>query len=57
MQSHQTDVTLASVPIAIAFAKLMEYLIKAQPLLSDISYLVAAIAGIVTIYYKIKNKG
>lgn len=57
MQSHQTDITLASIPVALGFAKLMEILIKAQPFLADASYIVAIVAGIITIYFKFKNKG
>lgn len=57
MQTHQTDITLASVPIAIGFAKLIEYLTQAQPILAGASYIVAILAGIITIYYKIRNKG
>jgi len=57
MQPHQTDIAMASIPVAIGFAKLMEILIKAQPLLADASYIVAVIAGLVTIYSKFKNKG
>ena len=57
MQAHHTDITLASIPVAIGLAKLMEILIKAQPILADISYIVAVVAGLVTIYFKFKNKG
>jgi len=57
MQNHtSTEISLASTAIALGFGKLMEFIVQAEPVLAAISYLVAAIAGIITIYYKIKNK-
>jgi hypothetical protein len=52
-----TEVTLATVAISLGLAKLMELIVHAEPILAAVSYLVAAAAGVVTIYYKIKNKG
>lgn len=58
MQSHGTsELTLATTAIAIGFGKIMEVLVAAEPLLADLSYIVAMLAGLVTIYYKIKRKG
>jgi hypothetical protein len=58
MQNHATaEVASATTLIALGFAKFMEVLIKAEPLLASISYIVAIIAGLMTIYFKCKKKG
>lgn len=57
MQNHGTsEFALASTTIALGFGKLMELFVIAEPILAAISYLVAIIAGLVTVYYKIKRK-
>jgi len=57
MHNHSTsELSLATATIALGFGKLMEILINAEPLLAALSYIVAIIAGLVTIYSKIKNK-
>jgi hypothetical protein len=58
MQPHfHGDVALASVPVFLGLAKLAEFLLKNQPILASLSYIVAIIAGVVTIYFKFRNKG
>lgn len=54
--SH-AEVSMASAVIALGLGKLMEVLVAAEPVLASLSYIVAIIAGIVTIYYKFKKKG
>jgi hypothetical protein len=58
MQNHGTsELSLAFTAIAIGFGKIVELLIKAEPVLASLSYIVAMIAGLVTVYYKLKRKG
>lgn len=47
----------ATTAIAVGFGGLMKLLISAEPVLAALSYVVAVLVGIVTIYYKIKRKG
>lgn len=56
MQNHtSTEYTLATTSIAIGFGKLMELLVQAEPALASISYVVAIVAGVITIYYKLRG--
>lgn len=58
MQTHGTsELTLATTAIALGFGKIMELLVEAEPALAAMSYIIAMIAGLVTIYYKVKRKG
>ena len=58
MQSHGTsELTWATTAIALGFGRIVELLVKAEPALAAISYIVAIIAGVVTVYYKFKRKG
>jgi len=52
-----SDLSLALTAIALGFGKLMELLVEAEPALAALSYIVAIVAGLVTIYYKFKRKG
>lgn len=55
--SHTTsEVGMATALIALGFEKLMEILVKAEPVLASVSYIVAIVAGLITIYYKFKKK-
>jgi hypothetical protein len=57
MQDHpSSELSLATTAVALGFGKLMEVLVKAAPELAAISYIVAISAGLITIYFKIKNK-
>lgn len=56
MQNHTSEAGLATLALAIGVGKFMELLVKAEPMLASLSYIVAMVAGIVTIYYKIKRK-
>lgn len=64
---HHTDIAVATIPVSIGTAKLLEtahehftsaysFIEALVPYLTVISYLVGIAAGIITIYYKIKNK-
>lgn len=58
VQNHTTsEFGLATTAIALGFGKLMELLVEAEPALAALSYIVAIVAGIITIYYKFKRKG
>jgi hypothetical protein len=52
-----SEISLAITAIGLGAARLMEWLTHAEPALAAISYIAAALAAIITIYYKIKNKG
>ena len=52
-----TDVTLATMGIGLAFGKVLEELVNVTPALAAMSYLVAIVAGVITIYFKFKNRG
>lgn len=55
--SHTTsEVGMATALIALGFEKLMEILVRAEPILASVSYIVAIVAGLVTIYFKLKKK-
>lgn len=57
MQSHATsEFTLATTSIAIGTGHLMNVWVAAEPILADISYLVAIVAGAMTMYSKLKRK-
>lgn len=57
MQNHGTsEFSLAMTAIALGFGKIMEWLVTAEPVLAAISYIVAIVAGLITIYYKIKRR-
>lgn len=55
--SHPSEFSLAVTAIAVGWGGLMKLLIEAEPILASLSYLIAMIAGLVTIYYKFKRKG
>lgn len=55
--SHPSEFSLAMTAIAVGFGGLIKILVQAEPLLASLSYIVAMVAGIVTIYYKFKRKG
>jgi DMSO reductase anchor subunit len=55
--NHASEFSLAMTAIAVGVGGLMKVLVAAEPVLASLSYLVAMIAGIVTIYYKFKRKG
>ena len=58
MQTHSTsEISLAMISLSIGVGKIMELLVKAEPILASLSYIVAIIAGLITIYYKFKRKG
>lgn len=58
MQTHSTsEFTLATTTIALGMGNLMKVLVEAEPVLASLSYLVAMVAGVITIYYKFKRKG
>jgi hypothetical protein len=58
MQGHSTsEFSLGVTAIAVGFGGLIKLLITAEPLLASLSYLIAIIAGLLTIYYKLKRKG
>lgn len=58
MQNHGTsEFSLATTAIALGFGKIMEVLVEAEPVLAAVSYIVAIVAGLITIYYKLKRKG
>lgn len=58
MQPHSpSEFSLAMTAIAVGLGGLMKVLVEAEPILASLSYLVAMIAGIVTVYYKFKRKG
>ena len=57
MHTANSELSMAVTAIALGFGKIMELLTMAEPTLAAISYIVAVVAGIVTIYYKIKNRG
>jgi hypothetical protein len=57
MQNHTSEFTLATTAIALGFGKIMELLVVAEPVLAALSYIVAIIAGLITIYYKLKRRG
>ena len=50
------EVASAWMLIALGLGKFMELLIKSQPLLASLSYLVAIVVGLTTIYFKFKHK-
>lgn len=52
-----SETSLAITAISLAFGKLVEFLVQAEHVLAAASYVVAIVAGVVTIYYKIKRKG
>lgn len=54
MNAHHTDIAAVSVG---GFAGLGSFIHAIEPLLADVSYLLAIIVAGVTIYYKIKNRG
>lgn len=54
---HASELALATTLIVLGFERLMELLVKAEPLLASLSYIVAIAAGLITIYYKFKKKG
>lgn len=57
MQNHvTTEMSSATALIALGFGKLMELLVNAEPVLASISYIVAIVAGLVTVYSKFKGK-
>jgi DMSO reductase anchor subunit len=57
MQNHgPSEFSLAMTAIAVGFGGLMKVLVEAEPILASLSYLVAIIAGLVTMYYKFKKK-
>lgn len=55
--NHPSEFSLALTALAVGFGGLMKVLVAAEPVLASLSYLVAMIAGVVTIYYKFKRKG
>jgi len=55
--SSHGETGLAVTAIMLAFGKLVEWLVQAEHALAAASYVVAIVAGIVTVYYKIKKKG
>lgn len=58
VQSHgNSEFTLASTAIALGCGKIVDFFTHSQPLIENISYMVAAAAGLITIYYKFKRKG
>jgi hypothetical protein len=56
MQNHTSEFSLATLTVAMGVGKFMELLVKAEPMLASLSYIIAMVAGITTIYYKIKRK-
>lgn len=54
--TSNADVPLATMGIGIAVAKILEELVQATPVLSALSYVVAIVAGLITIYLKLKKK-
>lgn len=58
VQNHVTsEIGLALTTIALGFGKIVELLVKNENVLASLSYIVAIVAGVLTIYYKIKRKG
>lgn len=55
--NHPSEFSLAMTAIAVGFGGLMKVLVEAEPVLASLSYLVAIVAGFVTMYYKFKKKG
>jgi hypothetical protein len=47
----------AGMVTAWSFAGIGTWLASAEPILASLSYIAALIAAVVTIYYKIRNKG
>lgn len=57
MVSHPgSETALAVTSISLGIGKLMEFLTVAEPVLASLSYLVAMVAGAITIYFKFKRK-
>ena len=54
MNANHSDVSGVSIG---AFIGAGPFLHMIEPALADLSYLLAAVAAVVTIYYKIKKKG
>jgi hypothetical protein len=58
IQNHAMgEIALAGTCIAMGVSKIFELFVKAEPALASLSYIVAIVAGSITIYYKIKKKG
>jgi hypothetical protein len=53
-QQHTTEVAAVSVGGLLGLGKLLSMI---EPFLADASYFAAIIVAIVTVYYKIKNRG
>ena len=51
------ELSLAITSLSMGIGKLMDMLTTSEPALAALSYLVAIVAGVVTIYYKIKSHG
>jgi hypothetical protein len=54
MNSHHVEMTAVSVGALVGVGK---FLHDIEPVLADLSYLLAVVTALVTIYYKIRNKG
>jgi uncharacterized membrane protein YuzA (DUF378 family) len=58
LQLHQDpEVALSSAVGFVAVGKILEWLSGHAQLFASISYVLAALAALVTIYYKVKNQG
>lgn len=55
--SNPSETTMAVTAIGVCFGKIVELLVQAEHALAAMSYVVAIVAGLVTVYYKIKRKG
>lgn len=56
MQSTHTDITGIGSTLFAVIGTVIHYGTQWEPLLADVSYAIAIVAGVLTIYYKIKNK-
>ncbi len=54
MNANHTDVTAVSVGALAGAGHLLN---SFEPLLADLSYFAAIVLAVITIYYKVKNKG
>jgi hypothetical protein len=57
MAAHHIDAAGISVGALLALGKILETLTSAQGWLASLSYIAAIVVALVTIFYKIKNKG
>lgn len=58
MQNHSSsgEFSVALTLIGLGFARLVDWLVSNESVLASISYIVAIIAGLLTIYFKLKRK-